>query len=321
MIHKGENVFKFNRIHFSAFILILAMLACQTSPSGNVQPQPTLDLDAAIAATANAARTLTALVSTPVPSLAPSQTFTATTIPSETPTATLAFTATPEIPMISVSVSTNCRNGPGKIYDYQGALSVGKTVEVLAGEPTGKYWYIQNPEPELDGDQFCWVWGEYATITGDVSILPIYTPPPTPTATSTPNYTMTALSPTSKPANTASPASFVVGFSGLDTCSSAWWVDVKVRNNGTVTFTSMSIVIKDMFNNTTFDIKSNGFTDRNGCGSDGFSNDLDPGDIIFISGPEFSYDPTGHNLKVTLTMCTNSGQKGTCAKQNFDINL
>ena len=40
-----------------------------------------------------------------------------TLTPTETLTPTLVFTPTPLIPLISVSVNTNCRNGPGKVYN------------------------------------------------------------------------------------------------------------------------------------------------------------------------------------------------------------
>src|SRR5512135_1880635 len=47
-------------------------------------------------------------------------------------------------PLISVSVDTNCRRGPGQVYDYLGGLMVGETAQILARDPSGLYWYIQN---------------------------------------------------------------------------------------------------------------------------------------------------------------------------------
>ncbi|MBI3158206.1 MAG: hypothetical protein HYZ26_01230 [Chloroflexi bacterium] len=91
-------------------------------------------------------------------------------------------TSTQGVPMISVSVDTNCRVGPGNVYDYKGALLVGEKAEVLARDPSSNYYYIPNP----DGSGNCWVWAQYATIEGDASALPVYTPPPTPTPTYTP---------------------------------------------------------------------------------------------------------------------------------------
>jgi len=116
-------------------------------------------------------------------------------IPTETPsptfavTATVTLTPTPEVPTISVSMDTNCRKGPGTVYDYIGALLVGETAEVVGASMDGEYWIIKNPDRAGE----CWLWGRYATVTGPTEALPKYTPPPTPTpiATATPTVTAT----------------------------------------------------------------------------------------------------------------------------------
>ncbi len=115
----------------------------------------------------------------PVPEDTSLPTFTVT--PSATPTITM--TPTPEKPMLSVNVDTNCRVGPGGVYDYLGAILVGETAEIFARNANSTYWYIRNPD---DSSGFCWAWGEYATVTGNTAGLPVFTPPPTPTPTFTP---------------------------------------------------------------------------------------------------------------------------------------
>ena len=124
---------RFTRIHFVVIVLILALLACQIQPVDLPQSSPTQDLNSIIAQTANAAMTMTSLVSTSIPqeTLTPSQTATITLRVTETPSPTSVITNTLQVPMISVSVSTNCRNGPGKVYDYQSALIVGDVVEIF----------------------------------------------------------------------------------------------------------------------------------------------------------------------------------------------
>lgn len=104
-------------------------------------------------------------------------TATQTLQPSDTATATITLTPTQEKPMVSVSVDTNCRTGPGKIYDWIGALLVGERAEVVGRSVDGQYWVIKNP----DQAGTCWLWGNYATVTGQISGLAQYTPPPTPT--------------------------------------------------------------------------------------------------------------------------------------------
>jgi hypothetical protein len=232
---------KFTSFHSFIFTLLFAMLACSTG-TPVVTPFQPIDLNTAIAQTAAAAMTQTALALPPVSqTFTPQVTLTATNSPTQTPTATLFLSPTPEVAMITVSVSTNCRNGPGKVYDYEGALLVGDTTQVLGRDPSGEYWYARNPDSS--GADYCWLWGEYATITGNTSILPVYTPPPTPTPTFTPLPTFTG----------TGPGSFFVSNSGLDTCKGDWWVDLKVTNNGTVTYKSLDLVVKDTNTNVTLE--------------------------------------------------------------------
>jgi len=106
---------------------------------------------------------------TPIPS--PTETTTPTVTLTET------MTPTPEQAMVSVSTDTNCRSGPGTIYDYVGALLVGEQAEIVGQSEDGGYWIIKNP----DRDGECWLWGQYATVQGETTILPMYTQPPTPT--------------------------------------------------------------------------------------------------------------------------------------------
>lgn len=102
-----------------------------------------------------------------------------------TPTVTL--TATSQAPMVSVSMDTNCRYGPGSIYDYMGAFTVGQNAEVIGRSAASDYWVIRLPStPSIT----CWIWGQYATVVGNRDGIPIIEPPPTPTPTRTPTRTL-----------------------------------------------------------------------------------------------------------------------------------
>ena len=94
--------------------------------------------------------------------------------------ATPTSSATPiqGAPIVHVSVDTNCRFGPGDVYEYQGALMVGEEAEVVGKLADESFWYIENPDPP---PPYCWIWGAYAQVDGDTSGVPILTPPPTPT--------------------------------------------------------------------------------------------------------------------------------------------
>lgn len=228
------------------------------------------------------------------PSLTP--TFTPTLTPTSTLSPTPTVTWTPLAPMIRVSVPTNCRLGPGKIYDMVGALLVGEVVQAYARDPGGNYWYIHNPD---DPAHFCWVWGEYATVTGLTLALPVYTPPPSPT-----------------PTNTATPSpAFTTSYASIDSCT-GWWADLKLKNTGSVSFRSVSMTVKDTVTSTTVTYMQDGFTDNTGCSSTSKSTLL-PGKAVTASAPAFAYDPTGNKLKATITLCSGTGLNGLCVTENF----
>ena len=297
-----------HRIYFPAIALMLASLACsmpvfsapdtgaistsaaQTVIAGLTQNVP----QATSSATLEATSTVTF---TPEP---PTFTPTETLTPTQTLTATPSLTFTPLIPLISVSVPTNCRNGPGKVYEMVGALLVGEFAEVFGRDSTNSYWYIRNPDSR---SEFCWVWGNYATLTGPVLLLPVFTPPPTPTPTFTP---------------TPSPA-FKADYASLDTCNGSWWVEIKLKNKGTLPLKSVNISVKDEVTGVLLVNLADGFTNMDGCLTKSTKNILGIDDTYLLSAPAFNYDPTGNDLKVTITLCSNTGQKGSCATNKLNI--
>jgi hypothetical protein len=277
-------MFKFKPLLAFAAALLLATLAC--TQSGTPAPDPNF-VNTAVAQTLVAIQTGGAPSVTP---LVPTSTFTPEP-PTVTPTITLSptpvFTATPSVPLISVSVATNCRVGPGRAYDRVGALLVGEMTEVIGRNLAGNYWYVVNPDVR---DGFCWLWGEYATLTGNTQALPIFTPPPTPTP---------------------APA-FGATYSGLETCNNTWWVDLRLENTGGVTFRSMLLAVADPSTNTTVSSTDNSFVNLNGCSTSDSRNVLVPGERFVVSAPAFAYDPTGHKLRATITLCSEDGVNGTC---------
>ena len=291
-------MFKSNPILLSVSLLLIASLACALPSAVPATGDPNI-FGTFIAQTVAAALTQSA-----VPSMAPivmaSDTPLFTTTPEPptlTPTVTLTstpiFTSTPVIPQISVSIATNCRVGPGKVYDRVGALLVGQVAEVVGRNSTGNYWYIRNPS---SSGNFCWLWGEYATVTGNFTNLAVFTPPPTPTPT--PN--------------------FALDYGGKDTCT-GWWVDLDLYNNGGITFKSVALTLRDTVTETVLTMYADGFTDKDGCLDSVTRDNLHPGAERTISSPAFSYDPTGNKLRATVTLCSNTGQNGTCVTQVIEF--
>ena len=174
------------RFGLAATALVAGGLACNLST-----PSPT-EVPAGLAETAIAATVAAHIAESAVPEVTDVDSVATvvpadTTVPEGSPSppaevATATSTA-PEVPMVSVSINTNCRTGPGRSYDLLGALLVGETEEVVALSTLPNYLYITNPDRP---GEFCYLWGEYSTVVGDTKALPEYTPLPSPTPTNTP---------------------------------------------------------------------------------------------------------------------------------------
>ena len=222
----------------------------------------------------------------------PTETQTPTPSPTSTLTPTITPTSTPAAPMVSVSIDTNCRFGPGDVYDYLGALMVGESSEVLGKNSAETFWYIRNLDPP---PEFCWIWGYYAEVEGDTSSLPVLTPPPTPTPSPV-------------------PFAFQGKYADFISCTNfvffAW-----IKNTGEVDLESFHLKVVDTTASLT---KTNAY--------DSFANSvhccppttqrLKPGEV----GYAFLYDfPTisSHTFKATLKVCSKDGLGGTCDVTTF----
>lgn len=305
------------RTYLSAAALLLVGLACANMPAFSTPDTGVISTSAAqtviAGLTQNATQAIPSATSTVTftsepPTFTPTETLT----PTQTLTATVTLTPTPLVPLISVSTPTNCRNGPGKVYDMEGALLVGEFAEVYGRDPTNNYWYIRNPH---SGPDFCWVWGKYATLTGPFGLLPVFTPPPTPTPTFTPSPTVTP-SPTLTPI--PFPA-FKVDYTGLDNCTGSWWLEFELKNRGSLPLKSINISVNDTITGVVLVNLSDGFANMDGCLTKATKDTLWPGETYVLSAPTFVYDPTGHAIKVAITLCSDTGQKGMCATNKLDF--
>lgn len=81
---------------------------------------------------------------------------------------------------VSVSLATNCRTGPDAGYQLLMTVQPGSTFDVVGKYTPKTYWIINMPTGGT-----CWLWGQYASVTGDTSKLPeIAAPAPPPVAQS-----------------------------------------------------------------------------------------------------------------------------------------
>ena len=271
-------------------------------------PAPTQDLNflgTAIMSTMIAGATQTAVTGiTPTSLISPSPLATSTPeLPTATVTATLSptpvFTSTPliiatsTVPQVSVSVATNCRTGPGRVYDRVGGLQVGQVAEVIGRNPTNNYWYIRNPS---NSNGFCWLWGEYATVSGNFAALPVFTPPPTPTPM---------------------PA-FEAEFVRVEACAT-WRVDIRLINRGGITFESMSLTVRDRDTDVVTSMIADYFADVNRCAETESRERLNPGADRTVTSSPFTYNPRGHRLRATITLCSREGLSGTCITEVIEF--
>jgi uncharacterized protein YgiM (DUF1202 family) len=160
-------------------MLLLTILACQFGPP----PPPTAtNNDIVLTSTAVIQMPSTLTVSAPtavtlltetIPSVTDTPPEATAAPPTLTPTLTLS--PTPSIPMVSVTTGTNCRSGPGQVYDIIGGAPVGVKFVIIGKSTPTDYWIIQLPD-----ERECWLWGRYAVVEGDISSLPEYAIPPTP---------------------------------------------------------------------------------------------------------------------------------------------
>ena len=274
-------------IFLSIVLLGAATLAC--AQSANV---PTLDPNAAstaIAQTMSAIQTLSSPTQSPIPSPTLSS-LTETPIASPTPEGTEAA-ALPAV-YVTVSVDTWCRLGPGAEYEKAGILLVGEVAEVLGRDAFGQFWYIRNPDI---GAQFCWISAQYATAEGNV--LSIIAQPP--------------------PGDLSSDVE--VTYTGMGKCSNSntWWLDMRIRNQSSVGFKSINLIVGDGATSIFRSMNSNGFPFTDGCASPTSVDTLSPNSSVAISSPEFSYNLARADISVSMTICTDINMGGTCVSKTL----
>ncbi len=229
----------------------------------------------------------------------PTETFTPTITLTPEPT----LTPTPAGVWLTITENTNCRVGPASYYPLVVSLAAGQTVEATGRSTFDNYYYVVNPQ---NANGYCWVWGKYATVAGDTAMLPVYTPQPTATPTMTP---------------TVAPG-ISLGYNGIGNCGGDYYVKVRVLNTGSTTWKSVKLVVKDNTTSTTFSNALDTFTSYNGCSSYTSQQDLtmgEEGEVANYSVGKFTYDPTGHELVITVTVYSADGRTGTEFSNSFTV--
>jgi hypothetical protein len=200
--------------------------------------------------------------------------------------------------MVSVSVNTNCRSGPGVPYAILGVLSVGQTAQVVGQNPPYGFWIINLGSQHVT----CWLWNQYATVTGNTAGLPVVTPPASPTPV----------------------GSFTVAYSSTQTCSSGGYgIKFQVNNNGNLTWESNQVKATDVTAGVTetvaYDIFPNYLSSD--CSLINSNLNLAPGQAGTSSVFGFPINPAGHTFTVTIKLCSQNGLAGACLEKTLSFKL
>lgn len=85
---------------------------------------------------------------------------------------------------IFMSENTNCRTGQSASFQRLTIIMKGEEAEVVGRDNTGDYYYIRQPDQPVN---FCWLWNAYATPSGPIDSVPVFTAVPTATPTDDPD--------------------------------------------------------------------------------------------------------------------------------------
>ncbi len=285
----------FNLLLFILITTSLLLTACSSpNPAHATETQTqVIQPTQTVAATAPSTNT-PALTATPPPTNTPlpTQAFTPTQPPAATATPTTAATlantptAVPASPTALVKENTNCRSGPSADYPLVVVFLSGESVKIVSKTTMDSYVLVEDPN---NPGQSCWLWIYYATINGDLSSLPVATPPPP-------------------------LVNFSMDFTRIDICGS-YSMEFKVVNTGQKTLEAYTIVVKDLSTNSQQTNSKTTFDFMNGCFIKEEIGNIDPGKVGYAYADNFSTVPTDHSFEATITICSHNDMTGVCATQ------
>ncbi|MFL7812480.1 MAG: hypothetical protein ACK2TT_04235 [Anaerolineales bacterium] len=214
---------------------------------------------------------------------------TPTYTPSATASLTPTYTLTPT-PYAYISQNTNCRYGPGSVYDLLHTYLAGQDALLLGKNAAEDFYYTEDGNGAAPD---CWLWAKYATPVGDISLLPVFTPPPTPTP-----Y-----------------LDFSFSYHGSDCGAGSCWLWFTVDNTGIMPLESVKVYAKNTVTSATANYTSNLF--QTGImGSDIAS--------IPLSSSGYTHsgqlpNPGSDKIAVTITVCSKNDLNGVCLTRNMTM--
>lgn len=280
-----------------AVILLLSACSFQSAPSGQPDDLVGQMVQQTFAAFTQAAASPSPDDSAHQTQVAQSVAQTVTALALSTPAASLtpAFSPTPGTVRVTVSLETNCRGGPGPAYEKLGILKAGQTADVVGRNSFNDTWIIKLPSnPAVT----CWLWGQYASVSGNWEAVPVLTPPPTPTAS----------------------GAFVVDYADTQPCTSPvyWWLNFKITNTGSVPWESVYVKMTDQNTGEVKQMSYNDFPQWGVCGVLQYDDNLAPGETGY-AGYAFNQNPAGHTVTATIQICTQEDRLGTCIENTITV--
>lgn len=230
---------------------------------------------------------------TDTPTEAP-PTETPTIPPTETLTPEPSATFTPVPPMARVGRESNCRVGPGGMYNLVATYQDGQMLEIMARDLGGGYILIRNPEKP---EELCYLLANNVTITGDIAVLPKYTPLPSPTAA----------------------PYFEVAYKKFDVCKGDDFVLFTVENTGNFAFRSAYVRVVDKKANQSVEHVLSAFDLMTGCIVAINVAPLEPGASGHLHSPPLKWNARGNTLQAVFQLCTEKALKGTCVIRTIEF--
>lgn len=274
------------RLLCAVTIVLLASLACNLNLPKGTPPTATLGPTVQIGGELP--------TSTELP---PSETATPEPAESETPTLTIEPSVTPTVaaPLAEVTKDANCRSGPSGAYDLVVVLKAGDKVDVLARDLGAGFVFVRHPNESEVG---CWVPLDNLSVSGNLTPLPAFSPPPSPT-----------LAP-----------GFTISYKNIDKCKGNAYVRFVIVNSGSVGFRSAYIRVTNLKNQEKVEQVVNAFDIMTGCIVAQNIAPLGIGQTGNLQSPVFQKgSPQGQKMQASFQVCTEQNLKGTCVSQSLQF--
>jgi len=223
---------------------------------------------------------------------------TPTSEPSPTLTPTLtpepSLTPTPEIPLAQTLKETPCYAGPAGNYERVTTFPAGTTLQVLANDLGGGFFFVSNP---AQAGESCWALGANLSLSGQTAALPRFTAPPSPLP---------------------APA-FSAEYKKIYVCGEDAYVMFIIQNTGGANFRSAYIKATDVKSGASTEQAVNAFDLLDQCVVAKNIAPLKVGGMGYLYAPPFKKEIRGRLLKVVLMLCTEQNLKGACVTQTLEV--